>query len=113
VVDRPRVLVVLPDSLEAGAVVARLSADGHETVRRPTPEAATAEMRTRAFDVLIADAALAFRSGLHIQARARNPLTATILIGDVASSRPGDAATGQIMYLARPLDCTIIACFHP
>ena len=110
-VDRPRVIVALPNSLEAGAVAERLAAEGHEPIRRQTAEETAEEMRLRPFDVLIADAAVAFRSSLHIHARARNPQSVTILIGNVPSTRQGDAASGQIMYLARPIDCTMLACF--
>jgi hypothetical protein len=111
VVERPRVIITLPNSLEAGAVAERLASEGHEPIRRPTAEGAAEEMRARPFDVLIADAGLAFKHGLHIHARARNGQAITILIGDIPSARQGDAVNGQIMYLARPLDCTMLACF--
>jgi len=111
VVDRPRVLIALPNSVEAELVAKRLADDGLEPVKRSTPESATAEIRSARYDVLVADAALAFRSSLHILVRARNPQAVTILVGDVAVAGQGDPSSGQTIYLARPLDAPTVSCF--
>jgi CheY-like chemotaxis protein len=107
---RPRVIVALPDSAEGAAVADWLSTDGFEPVRRPTPRAAVDEIQSRAFDLVIADAALALGSGLHTLARARNPLPPTILIGD-ASGTGSKGASGQTICLTRPIDRATLACF--
>src|SRR3970282_85055 len=108
--DRPRVIVSLPVPAESDAVADWLSTQGFQPVRRPTPQAAAQEMHARVFDLLIADASVAVQHGLHTEGRARNPLTPTILIGDAASV-PGKAFAGQSMFLARPLDPAMLACF--
>lgn len=109
--DRPRIIVALPDSTEGAAVADWLSTDGFEPVRRPTPRAAVDEVQTRAFDLVIADAALALSSGLHAMARARNPLPPTILIGDVTGGTQGRGASGQTICLTRPIDRATLTCF--
>jgi hypothetical protein len=43
-------------------------------------------------------------------ARARNPLVPTILIGE-AVDRRATAVNGQTMYMSRPIDKTVLACF--
>ena len=108
--DRPRVIIALPDPAECGTVADWLSADGFEPVRRPTSRAAADEMQTQAFDLLIADAAFAFREGLHTRDRARNSLTPTVVIGDSAAA-PSEAASGQTMYMTRPIERALLVCF--
>jgi hypothetical protein len=107
VTDRPRVIVCLADPNETAAVAGWLSADGFEPVRRPTPQAAADEMRDRPFALLIADAAFAFRRGLHPQNSAKQ--APAIIIGD--DERPGESVSGQTVYLARPIDQAMLRCF--
>jgi hypothetical protein len=67
-------------------------------------------MQARAFDLLIADTAFAFRDGLHTAGRGRNPLTPTIVVGHSAEE-PREAVSGQTMYLPRPVDRAMLVCF--
>ena len=108
---RPRVIIALPHPDEGAAVADWLSADGFEPVRRSTPESCAGEMQARPFDLLVADAALAIRRGLHTEGRTRNPLAVTILIGDATAATPGSATGGQTMYLTRPIDRQTLSCF--
>jgi hypothetical protein len=107
VTDRPRVIVCLPNPTETAAVADWLSADGFEPVRRPTLETAADEMRDRPFALLIADAGVAFRRGLHPQNAAKQ--APAIIIGD--TPRQGDGVSGQIVYLTRPIDQAMLRCY--
>ena len=106
---RPRVIVALPDPLEGATVAEWLKANNFEPIYRTNPNAAAAEMQ-RPFDLLIADAMWAVGTALQSGARARNPLVPTILIGE-AVDRRATAVNGQTMYMSRPIDKTVLACF--
>ena len=106
VTDRPRIIISLPDSAECATVAEWLLADGFEPVRRPTPQAAAAEMRERPFAMLIVDAGFALKRGLH---PARN--APTIIIGDAGSGSPAEGISGQTVYLTRPVDRAMLGCF--
>ena len=109
VAGRPRVIVALPDPLEGATVAEWLKANNFEPIYRTNPNAAAAEMQ-RPFDLLIADAMWAVGTALQSGARARNPLVPTILIGE-AVDRRATAVNGQTMYMSRPIDKTVLACF--
>lgn len=108
VADRPRVIVVLPNTAESAAVADWLAAEGLEPVLRSAPRAAE-EMRDRPFALLISDAASAIRGGLQAQGRARNPHTAPILVGE--SEAGAQAMSSQAMFLTRPIDRATLTCF--
>jgi hypothetical protein len=84
-----------------------LTADGFEPVRRSTPQAAAEEMRDRPFALLITDASFAFGRGLHPFSAARQ--APTIIIG--GADAPSESINGQTIYLARPLERAMLACF--
>jgi hypothetical protein len=109
VAGRPRVIVALPDPLEGATVSEWLKANNFEAVYRTNPAAAAAEMQ-RPFDLLIADAVWAVGTALQSGARARNPLVPTILIGE-AVERRSTAVNAQTMYMSRPIDKPVFACF--
>jgi len=109
VAGRPRVIVALPDPIEGATVAEWLKANNFEPIYRTNPAAAAAEMQ-RSFDLLIADAMWAVGTALQSGARARNPLVPTILIGE-AIDRRATAVNGQTMYMSRPIDKTVLACF--
>jgi hypothetical protein len=102
------VIVVLPNAAEGAAVADWLTAEGLEPVLRSAPRA-VAEMRERPFALLISDAASAIRDGLQAQGRARNPHTATILVGE--SDSGAQAMSSQAMLLTRPIDRATLTCF--
>src|SRR6185436_3280108 len=106
---RSRVIVALPDPLEGATVAEWLKANNFEPIYRTNPAAAAAEMQ-RPFDLLIADAMWAVGTALQSGARARNPLVPTILIGE-AVDRRATAVSAQTMYMSRPIDKTVLACF--
>jgi hypothetical protein len=108
-VARPRVIVALPDPLEGATVTEWLKANNFEPVYRTNPAAAAAEMQ-RPFDLLIADAMWAVGTALQSGARARNPLVPTILIGEAVERRTA-AVNAQTMYMSRPIDKPVLACF--
>jgi hypothetical protein len=108
--DKPRIIVALTDRAEAAVVAEWLVDEGFEPVRCPTPRSAVEEMRTRPFDLLVADAATEGRPPLRPEGRARRPLTPAILIGNAASGR-GETVTSQPMSLTRPLDRAVFSCY--
>ncbi len=108
--DRPRVVLALPETTEAAILAEWLAAGGCEPVRRVTARAATEEMQTRPFDLLIADATLALRDRHLAASRGRNPLTPAVVIGSAAPSKEREVQNRQAMYLVRPLERAILIC---
>ena len=72
--ERRRIIVATADAFEGAAIYDGLSAHGFEPVWRSTIQAAADEMRSRPFDLLIADAAFAFSGGLQDEGRRGTPL---------------------------------------
>jgi hypothetical protein len=68
------------------------------------------EIHSRGFDLLIADAVFAFRAGLHVESRARRPLTPTVMIGDTAAADLSESMSLQIMHLSRPVERALLLC---
>jgi hypothetical protein len=106
---RPRVIVALPDPLEGATIVEWLKGNNFDPIYRTNPAAAATEMQ-RPFDLLIADAMWAVGTALQSGARARNPLVPTILIGEAVERRT-TAVNAQTMYMSRPIDKPVLACF--
>jgi hypothetical protein len=107
---RPRVLVALPDPTEGATVCEWLTANGYEALLRTGPATAAADMQTRAIQLLIADASWAVGTALQAVTRSRNQLVPTILIGE-AIERRATAVNAQTMYMTRPIDRPVLACF--
>ena len=108
--ERRRIIVATADAFEGAAIYDGLSAHGFEPVWLSTIQAAADEMRSRPFDLLIADAAFALSGGLQDEGRPRNPLTPTILIGDAGSGQHV-GLSGRAMYLTPPVDHAMLTCF--
>ncbi len=104
---RPRIILALPDVTECATVAEWLVSEGFEPVRCPSPRIAAEEMRARAFDLVVADAAVAIRDGIVAASRKRNPLTPTIVIENGAAS---DSRDPLAMYLGRPLERGTVVC---
>ncbi len=104
---RPRVIVALPDIAECGTVAEWLVAGGFEPVRRPNASSAAEEMRVRAFDLLVADAAMPMRDELLAASRGRNPLTPSVVIGNDTMA---DSCVGATMCLERPVGQALFVC---
>ena len=108
--NRPRIVIASPSVIECRTLAEWLVADGFEPVLRPTFAAAAGEIRARTFDLLIADAAFAFRDGLHAAGFARDPETPTVVIGDAEAADRCEAMGRRVMYLARPVERVMLAC---
>jgi hypothetical protein len=108
--ERPRVILALSDRAESTVVAEWLAEDGFEPVRRPTPQSAVEEMRSRPYDILIADASTNGRPPLRAEGRLRRTATPAILIGNHAPAR-GETVTSQPMYLTRPLERSVLNCY--
>jgi hypothetical protein len=109
VAGRPRVIVALPDPIEGAKVTEWLMGNNFAPIFRNDPAAAAAEMQ-RPFDLLIADANWAVGTAMQSAARARNQSVPTILIGE-ATDRRTTAVNAQTMYMSRPIDKPVLACF--
>jgi hypothetical protein len=110
VAGRPRVLVALPDPAEGATVCDWLTHNGYEPLHRATPATAAADMQARAIHLLIADANWAVGTALQSATRSRNQLVPTILIGQ-AIERRSNAVNAQTMYMTRPIEKAVLACF--
>jgi hypothetical protein len=110
VAERPRVVIAIPDSAESSTVAEWLSADGFEPVKRSIARAAADEIDATETALLIADAALYFKSPLHTHVRARHALMPTIVISDAAALRQ-EVLGGKITCLTRPVDRATFGCF--
>jgi hypothetical protein len=108
--ERPRVIIALSDRAESAVLADWLAGDGYEPIRRPTPQAAVEEMRSRPYDVLIAEASVHGRPPLRAEGRLRRAGTPAILVGNTAPQR-GETVTSQPMYLARPLERAVLNCY--
>jgi hypothetical protein len=107
---RPRVIVALPDWTEGSLVANWLSENQFEPVHRSTMEAAASEIRTRPFNLIIADASWAVSNAFRTPDRGCNTTAPNILIGD-ATDRRATAMDGQAMYLTRPIELAVLSCF--
>jgi hypothetical protein len=108
--ERPRIIIALSDRAESAVLADWLAEDGFEPVRRPTPQTAVEEMRSRPYDVLIGDASVNGRPPLRAEGRLRRAGTPAILVGNTAPQR-GETVTSQPMYLARPLERAVLNCY--
>ena len=87
-----------------------LTANGYEPLHRPTPASAAADMQARAIQLLIADANWAVGTALQSVTRSRGQLVPTILIGQAVERRAA-AVNAQTMYMSRPIEKAVLACF--
>lgn len=107
---RPRIVIASPHVEECDVLADWLAADGFEPVTRSSARAATDEMQTRAFELLIADFAFAFRGGLHTICRRRNPQTPTVVLGESDTAAQTQAESRRAIYLVRPVERAMLVC---
>jgi hypothetical protein len=101
---RPRVVVASPDRSEAALLAEWLLAEGLEPVAVRSLPGAIEEVRSRPFDVLIADARFTSDGQLHSAARSRNARAPLVVLGEGGGNRTG------AFHLARPVDQTLFLC---
>lgn len=108
---RPRIVVASPYLAECETLADWLSSDGFDPIRAATCADAANEFQACKFDLLIADAAFAFRDGLDAAARTqrRNPQTPTVVIGDSTAAQLHADLKGA-MYLCRPVERATLTC---
>ena len=109
---RPRILVASPHLAECEALADWMCSEGFDLVRTSTSASAADEIQARAFDLLVADFAFAFRDGLHAASRARacNLQTPTVVIGESDPAAQAHAERHRAMYLSRPVERTSLVC---
>jgi hypothetical protein len=108
---RPRVVVTLQDRAESATVAAWLDAKGFEPVQRSGARAAADELAAQPSHLLVTDADYTVQDGLRKAERARNTRIPVILIGEARDEPKGPPASGQPMFVARPLDHATLMCF--
>lgn len=101
---RPRVVVASPDREEVALLADWLTAEGVEPVPVHRLTGAIEEVRSRSFDVLIADARFAFEGQLQSLARTHNARAPLVVLGGRESGAPG------MFHLGRPVDQTLFLC---
>jgi ActR/RegA family two-component response regulator len=110
--SRPRIVIASPHVPECTLIADWLASEGFEPVRVSSLERATDEIRSRAFDLLVADVTFAFRQGLPVigAARARNPKMPIVVIGEPDAAAEAQALGRGAMYLPRPVDRASLVC---
>jgi hypothetical protein len=106
---RQQVIVAVLDSNESRLLSSWLEAEGYEAVQRLTPEAASREITSQPFDLLVADCGFVL-SGVRGYGLARFRETPVIVLGDAAGERSCAPMGTQIMFLERPVDRATFIC---
>ncbi len=107
---RPRVIVALPNAIESATVAEWLATNQFEPVVRADARSATLEMRSRDFDLLVADATLALRDGLLGVSRQRNPSMPVVVVGNGAETNLSESLVHHAMCVGRPLEQATLLC---
>lgn len=110
-VVRPRIVIATPYVSESESLADWLSSGGFDPIRAATCADAANVIRACRYDLLIAEAAFAFRDGLDAAARPqrRNPQTPTVVIGDSKAEQLQADLKGA-MYLGRPVERATLTC---
>jgi hypothetical protein len=100
--SRPRILIASPHAAETTVVADWLASEGFEPVR----------VSSLLRDLLVADFAFLFRQNVEVigAARARNPKTPIIVIGEPDAASESQAVRRGAMYLPRPVDRASLVC---
>ena len=106
---RPVVVVASPDRTEVTLLCDWLRAEGLEPLPAANLPAATHEVQSRTYDVLIADAAFAFNGDLQTLARNHNPRAPLLVVGGDAAAETR-AERASIVHIARPVDQALLLC---
>jgi len=106
---RPVVVVASPDRTEAALLCDWLRAEGLEPVPALSLQTAKHDVQSRAYDVLIADAAFAFDGDLQAAARAHNARAPLVVVGGDAATRARAERHGMF-HLDRPVDHAVLLC---
>ncbi len=110
-IGRPRIIVATPHSAECEALADWLVPHGFDPVKTSSVAAAINAIKSRPYDLLIADSVFAFRDGLDLASRnrRRNQQTPTVVIGESPTAESQAEVRGA-MYLGRPVDPETLAC---
>jgi DNA-binding response OmpR family regulator len=106
---RPVVVVASPDAAEVALLSDWLRAEGLEPLAARSLQAAMYEVRSRTYDVLIADAAFAFEGDLQSVARNHNARAPLVVVGGDDATRARSERNGTF-HIARPVDQTLLLC---
>jgi hypothetical protein len=89
-----------------------LSTEGFEPIRVSSSVRVAEELESRAFDLLLIDAELAFRPDVQAfnLVRAKNSQTPIIAIGETGGAAESQAAVRGAFFLTRPLDRALLTC---
>jgi len=104
---RPRVAVASSLTAEYTSIADWLTPEGFEPFRLST-QLLAGELKSRAFDLLVVDAALATPAINAV--RARNPLIPVIVVGEANPIAESQAMARGAVYLTRPVDRALFVC---
>ena len=105
---KPRIVVASPDRSEVEKLSDWLLAEGLDPVPLGSLAFAMQEVRSRPFDVLIADARFAFEGQLHAAARTHNARAPLVVLGGIEASATAERV--GTFHLERPVDQTLFLC---
>ena len=105
---KPRIVVASPDRAEVAMLTDWLAAEGLQPIPVRTLTTALDEVRSRTFDVLIADARFAFEGALQAAARTANARAPLVVLGGDETS--ASAARCGMFHVGRPVDQTLLLC---
>jgi hypothetical protein len=105
---RPRIAIACALTAECRSIEGWLTSEGFEPFRLSNQTRVTDELRDRAFDLLVVDAALAV---LAINAvRARSPQVPIVVLGEPNPLAESQAMARGAVYLTRPVDRALFMC---
>jgi hypothetical protein len=106
---RPVVVVASPDRAEVAQLSDWLTAEGFEPVAARSLPGAVHEVRSRTYDVLVADSVFAFDGELQTVARSHNARAPLVVLGGDAAARARAERSGTF-HLGRPVDQALLLC---
>jgi CheY-like chemotaxis protein len=106
----PRVVLASPHRAEREMLAEWLASEGLEPVLCSSAPAAIHEIQRRPYDVLVADAGLAFDGGLYAMSHARSAQTPAIVVGESGTGDEVRATRQGAMYVARPVERVTLLC---
>lgn len=109
---RPRIIVATPHASECTFIADWLSSEGFEPVRASNVARVTDEIKDRPFDLVVLDAAFAFKPETQAVnlVRARSPHAPIVVIGEPDLAAESQALARGAMYLGRPVDRALLVC---
>jgi hypothetical protein len=105
---RPRIAIACALNAECRSIEGWLTSEGFEPFRLTNQTRVTDELRDRAFDLLVVDAAVAVPAINAV--RAKNPQVPIVVLGEPNLVAESQAMARGAVYLTRPMDRAMFMC---